>query len=500
MENLIFRRQFILCSRNLTLEASWKVTKLGKFHKDCYLNSHPDLVITSSHNEQVELFLLGFAIDPFHPELSNQDILENLLKSSSFDELTVNANPLGGRFAIIYNTKDLLYVFNDATGFREVFYYKDQQDFACGSTPNIIAKYFSVERDNDKEKNDFFNSPELNNRERYWIGDQTIFKGILRLFPNHYLDLIQNQSIRFWPKKERKIIDLKEATEYFAKILDGTYACATNRYELHHSITSGWDSRFLMSAALKYANKMKFYFYRGIKKTDIGKGNVDYLVSKEISDYYNLSADYVYVKDVEVDKEFERIFYSNNVRARPKLLKAFYDTYVKKLDNTVTVSGTSGNEILRVMNSFHRNTDDVHVIAKMLGYDKYPYVIKSISKWMDSTRYLKEKNYVLIDLFFWEQYFSNWGGLGGSEQDIVREELRPFNNRELISTFLAMHDKNRYRDYPLGYVKTIKLLRPELLKFGMDMNLGKVKGVLRKLGLEQAADKLFHLIKPKREF
>ena len=106
-----------------------------------------------------------------------------------------------------------------------------------------------------------------------------------------------------------------------------------------------------------------------------------------------------------------------------------------------------------------------------------------------------------MDLFSWEQFFGNWGALSGSEQDIAREELRPFNNRNLLSTFTSLDDKYRYKDYPVGYIKIIKHLWKDLMKvpaYRSGTSRHFLKRILRFFGIEQKTEKFYQRIKSKR--
>jgi len=94
-------------------------------------------------------------------------------------------------------------------------------------------------------------------------------------------------------------------------------------------------------------------------------------------------------------------------------------------------------------------------MARDLGYGDFNYVKQSIDEWLQDSLSLRNMNYHIIDLFNWEQHFGNWGCLSGSEQDIVREELRPFNNRKLISIYNSLQDRYRYKDYPLVISKLL---------------------------------------------
>lgn len=495
MNPLLFRRQFLLTTKQIQVDASWKKTKLKKFKRNCTLYSHPDLEVTTASSTDVEILLLGYILDPHNPDFLNQDIVNTLLKYNSFDSISAATDRLSGRFAIIYSTVNTIKVFHDATGFREVYYYNNNIDFACGTTPNIIAKYHPVEFDDEAEINRFFNSPELNNQERKWIGSRTIYKGITKLLPNHYVELPKDQAHRYWPRENRSIIELNSAVKLAANILSGTYESALNRFKIEQTLTSGWDTRLELASCRKHIHKIPFYFLRGFK-TDAGLvDSPDYLITKAIAEKYNLSIKFLVVEDLKVDEDFEKIYYENNILARPKLLKAYYTAYLNKLDNVLTTSGVLGNSLLRVMPGINWSTEQAEVIARYYKYDKYPYVIDSINQWLEKTHPLTKKNYRIMDLFYWEQHYGNWGSLSGSEQDIVREEFRPFNNRELVTNLGYVHDKYRYRDYPLNYTKTIEILWPELLNFSNDISYYKIKKALRKVKLEQLADRLYQTIR-----
>ena len=494
MKNLIYRRQFLLTSRKVQFEIPWQANKL-KFQPSYTIYSHPDLEYTHVSKSEFELHLLGFVLDPHHPHYSNQDNLNSLSNAESFDALTALTDTLVGRFVIIYSTQGTVNVFHDATGFREVYYYQNEMEFACGSSSDIIAQYLEVERDDEKEINQFFNSPQLNNAERKWIGVRTIFKGIEKLLPNHYVNFPSNKSFRYWPRDERPVVDLKKAAEYAAEILKGTYESALKRYKLHQTITSGWDTRLLLAACRNHINKLQFYFLRGFKADKGLIESGDYLITKQISDRCNLPTQFMVVEDIALDPEFERIYYANNILARPKLLKLYYAAYENKFDDVLTVSGTLGNSLLRLQGGLNHQTEDPQIMAGKLKYENFPYVVDSIAEWIKASRQVKTLNYNLMDMFYWEHYLGNWGALSGAEQDIVRDELRPFNNRELISTLGCVHDRYRYRDYPQNYEETIKILWPELLRFRNDIEYYKIKKALRALNLEQVADKVYQRMK-----
>ncbi len=500
MNNLKFRRQYIFVNREIECPSDWKKLKIQSGSVKWNLYSHPDLEINRVKNKNLELLLLGYFIDPEKPKLTNSQLLKKISLLNSFNRIIRKTDNFNGRFVLIYSDKKSLNIYNDATGFREVYYYFKDSTICCGSTPNIIAQYFKTEKGTDREMSIFFTSESFNNAERVWIGDDTIYEGIKHLLPNHYVDLIKKSSIRFWPYKKFSRTELSDAVIKISEILKGTYKCAQNRYKLHQGLTAGWDTRMLLAASKDYVNDIYYYIN---KPSDITEKSHDLRVSKKLSRKFSIPLNIINIEDNDIDETFSDIFYKNNVLARPKLINVIYQAYKNRLDNTLTVSGTMGNEILRILMRMGKNKPvNAEEIAKKLNYGQYKYVVNAIDRWLEETLPAANKlNYNILDLFSWEQFFGNWGALSGSEQDIAREELRPFNNRNLLSTFISLDDKYRYKDYPVGYIKIIKYLWKDLMKvpaYRSGASGHFIRRILRFFGIEQKTEKIYQRIKSKR--
>ena len=208
-----------------------------------------------------------------------------------------------------------------------------------------------------------------------------------------------------------------------------------------------------------------------------------------------LDLEIVDFESVVPDEKFKEIYYANNIMARPKLLSVFYHAYVHNYQNTLTISGTGGNEVLRNLRVTGQTDEDSFRLAKMWKYQSFPFITKTIDEWFQQNKSLEKTNYRKIDLFYWEQMFANWGSLSGSEQDIVREEIRPFNNRAFIAAYINLPESYRYADNPFGHALIIKKLWPELLDYEMDIKLYSFKKVLRKLKLERTFSILMNSLK-----
>jgi len=89
-------------------------------------------------------------------------------------------------------------------------------------------------------------------------------------------------------------------------------------------------------------------------------------------------------------------------------------------------------------------------------------------------------------LYQWEQDNAHWASLASSEQDIVREEIRPFNNRRLIEIIWSLDEKYRYQYNPIIYSKIIDILWKDVMKIPLNPSTKTYfYKLLRVLGIER---------------
>ncbi|UCH14222.1 MAG: hypothetical protein JSV22_14125 [Bacteroidales bacterium] len=497
MEHLKFRRQFILINKNLNIPPGWKSTNLQAGKNNYFIYTHPDLEITESAGGNHKLILLGYIIDPFNPGLSNSEILKELSALNGFDDIVRKTGSYNGRYILICSNNDTFRIFNDAVGFREVYYHFNKELICCGTTPNIIAEYCNIEKDTDEAKNAFFNSSEFKGLG-VWIGEVTIFKGINNLLPNHYLDINTRTSVRFYPYEPFKKTSLKEAVEIISRLLTGTLKGAALRYKLHQGLTSGWDTRLLLAASKDIKEQVHYYIY---KMGHLNEKSKDIIISNKLANKFNLQFKMYDVPEVDnIDSKFKEIFHANNILARPAIMGAIYNAYINKFDDIYNVSGAYGNELIKISFGLPKNRAvNGKELASLIGYERFDYVISEIDKWYNNLK--KEAGtlgYNPVGLFAWEQVYNHSAALAGSEQDIARDEIRPFNCRLLISTANSIHDKFRYKDHPNLYIDVMKKTWKEVMAYPVYRSGTSkyfLKKILRLLGIEQLVDRWYRSIK-----
>src|SRR4051812_6696994 len=111
ISSLLFKRQFVLSSLPEFSFSEWNNIKLND---SAYLSVHPDLEVNQSRCNGIQLTLLGFIVDPFAPDKSNKEILDQIVRGAKhFDEIVTNTNALAGRWIILYQDTTTFKIFND---------------------------------------------------------------------------------------------------------------------------------------------------------------------------------------------------------------------------------------------------------------------------------------------------------------------------------------------------------------------------------------------------
>jgi len=355
-------------------------------------------------------------------------------------------------------------MFHDPCGQRQVYYHNNNKDTTlCGSDPSIMNHFVELEKDTSFSISEFVKSATFEEKENAWIGSGTIFQGVEHLMPNHYLNLSDMKSVRFWPNKPIGHLDLEKGAELAAEMLKGSLLAISNRNKLTLAVTAGWDSRILLAAS-KEAKDNSIYF---VSVTGLeGENFHDLVIPKRLFKKLGLPF-YAQKCDVELDPEFKKNLENNVAMARINLNKAkFIYKYHLDFDGMISVNGNV-SEIARtcIRPLFPMKTTGENIAE--LGYFRYgglSYVTTHLDKWIDDINELCKKNNLNIyDMLYWEQRMGNWGAQYPSEQDISIEQFSPFNNRLLLTTLLSVDEKYRKDPNYILHYKVIEKLWPETL-------------------------------------
>ncbi|MEX0685920.1 MAG: hypothetical protein WD267_12605 [Balneolales bacterium] len=492
-----FRRQFLI-SEVPCASLEWNYCILDKFH----IYVHPDLEFTiiKHEGERKGAILLGDMIDPFQPEQSNFDLLQNLIKhSKSIDQAHSFLHSMGGRFVLVINLNDDTFVFHDPCGLRSVYYLQRNGINYLASQPKIFEHLFPLKTGNDYQT--YHHSKFKNHPEPWLPSGYSLYEDVYHLVPNHYLQLSNLKQVRYWPVEKLGTNGLDDIAMEAAVLLKQLMHAGNARFDLALPLTSGWDSRLLLAACRDITRDI--YFYTLLHdKTKISWSDIR--IPKKL--LHALGYDHHLINCLnEVDQEFSKAYKSSYMAHRcwEKMASGMISAYP---EGKVCVKGNC-SEICRC---FFRNIDQYpesisteNLLQTRKGWKDLPFVYDQLAEWhKQSTDIAKDMGIDILDLFYWEHRMGSWQAQFQLEFDSIHECYTPYNHRGLIELMLSVSPKFRGPPYLL-YQKMMEILWPEVL--GQPINppstaKAKVRSGLREalyiLGVGNIAKKMYRAVYP----
>jgi hypothetical protein len=490
-ENLHYRRQFLLTNSSIGMQNGWPREDISAEGGSFSLIYHHDLEFEYSR-KKLGIYLLGYLLDPFNPSLSNSDIINEMADYQDYRDVIKRTHALNGKYVLVISDHNHLYVLNDATASKQVCYYFADGEAWIASTPNLISEYKKLEETENPGILEYLNSPYFRNQNKAWFGTETPYRDLYILSPNHLIDIQNRKTERFWPDGRPPGRSLHESVDIAATILKGTIEGAASRYKLHISLTGGWDSRMILSSSRNVCKDAEFYTLKSPGNYE--KNIWDFLIPRKLADTYSLNYRVIDLDHVAPDAEFLDIFSKNSVFNRNVFTDVYYQYIKLGYEDRMNVTGVMGDQLLRAFYRFKGETT-AEKIASRFRVSEYPHIIQSINDYLESVKPLLSTTGIhMIDWFNWEYFSANWGGIAATEHDIARDELRMVNCRELISTFMLIPDKYRYRDNPRAHRLIVKRNWPELLDTSIEpsnIQHRKLKKILRFLHVERLVERIY---------
>jgi hypothetical protein len=192
------RRQFVLGPEYINFEGWHRLNLFENF----MLTLHPDLSLTIVASQNKKAVLLGYAIDPYHPELNNEGILQRFVTGDvTINTIIEGLETLSGRFILMISCPQGSWLFHDACALRQVQYCIDLNGSVwCATQAETLAENFGYTHDEEVLSYRNTSAAYRFDKEEFWlINDRSPYREIRNLLPNHYLDLRKGKAIRYWP-------------------------------------------------------------------------------------------------------------------------------------------------------------------------------------------------------------------------------------------------------------------------------------------------------------
>lgn len=467
----LFQNQFLVTKQKVQTLTNWNQFVIGHY----YFYFHPKLKTTLSTNHNSTLLLIGDAYDADFPDKTNQEITSDLndkfmhfhalLKSNEFSSLA-------GTYLIFFFCKkdNSICVTGDAAMQRELFYLRQENEITVlGATDKIIGKFFKLKHQNNPEQREFYNSTAFKNKKSF-ITNQTNFKDLLRLKPNHYLNISTGRTIRYFPYEKIKPIDLDEAALEGSEIMKNLIRAAYHRYKIMIPVSAGWDSRLLLAASKDIRDEVVYYVLQTQSK---GARHFDVKVPQKLMSKLNLPFEIIkYPKrldNTELNIARESISFF-----RKKNLEYIINYFHKKHANKLTLNGNISEIIRLEFDEIYNLTPQK--IAFIQKYPHLPYAISEYENWLEENKSLfSEMGYRALDMLYWEENCANWVSKSKTEfRAYGIEVFSPFNCRKYILTLYGLPKKYRRKQNPVIYKKMIELLWPEVLQVPVNPGLKQI--------------------------
>lgn len=456
MKKQLFSRQFIFTSNPFNPLEEWKEYVCGNYT----LYSHPKLEITTTKKEDINLILIGYFFDYKKPKLSNLDIITQLCQLS-FNEYLRKLDSYTGQFAIIRKENKSLTFISDAGAQREIYYSTDYSTFA--SQPKLIAQAIETVPLTDKDGLSFYQSNKFKNTCLH-IHNKTHWQNVKHLTPNHYLDLSNQKSVRFFPYKPREEKPFEYVVEESIKRITGYFEAVSNRYKVALPVTAGYDSRLLFAASLKIKCR-RFIF----KHRKLNEKHYDVAIPRKLLKLHNLNFE-VITYNKNADNTIKQLHHKSVDFARDFNTAMIYNGYQEKFSEYMVVD-TIMSELARNKygNFMNLNAKD---LAYLNGYKNNTFVIGEYKSWLHKgADTITDNNYNIPDLFYWEEIMGNWAAKYKTEYMLGTEFFSLLNSRELIDLFLSVPIKYRQSNNHILYNRIIKKLSPEALSLSVNPSL-----------------------------
>lgn len=458
---LLYTRQFVLSPSRTEVIPGWHgVTTRSGFH----LSAHPLLEITQVVARDLELTLIGFVLDPDHPEDDNTRILSRIATDAVTNMDVVRGScRMGGRWILIVDSSEESFLFTDPCALRQVCYMRDDGAVWCASQPGILAESFDLQMSDAARA--FIGSLYFKSYlEYWWPGGRTPFAEVQQLLPNHLLDLRSGAVRRFWPWAPLAEVGFDQAVARGTEILTSTIASAGRRSALALPVTGGLDSRVLLAASRDLQRDIFFYT---LDKRRSGDSRMDITVAGNMLRRLGLSHNVIDC-NVGVDPDFEAIYQRNVVTAHPEWA-VIVDALRRQYPPRHLVLNGNCAEIARC---YYRHTPrgavskgrevDAGYLAYLENMEGNNLALEEFHAWLQGAPTPEERGRIeLLDLFYWEQRMGRWQAMSQLEWDLAQETLSPYNNRELLTLLLGVDPARR--DRPDLFMAMIRKLWPELL-------------------------------------
>ncbi|MCR4800941.1 MAG: hypothetical protein K5860_10570 [Bacteroidales bacterium] len=465
MELIKFRRQYLITFNEVAELDGWQKETFNGMN----VYAEQSLQLHKRNIEDREFLLVGYWINPHSPEKNNSDIMGDMVAECyTIESVLQFLYPLSGRFALFYKIGNKAYGVCDAGSFRPIYYTDNCEELNI--TSNIFLLRYVMDLKEKKEKHQFEHSNFYKWSPTFgWCPGYTFYQNVESVIANHYLDINERKICRFFPNTVLRTID-SEADVYncisrIAELLRNSIAGIVGRGAVSFSLTSGYDSRLILSTAKEFVGKMYFWISYNSKKER------DYYLPQKILSENNLSFHPIKNR-LHISRKQSRFYFENTPMAHEIWCKYYMSMEDSYPNDFIEIRGSASGTIKRAYysNISHPRQVTMSFLSKNSNFS-FLSECQFLREYMDCYIDLLQVNcekygYKTLDLLQWESgEGGQWQAQSQLESDFLHDVFVPLSNREIIDLFLQLPDEYRDSKNMKAYKMTIKIGWPELLNY-----------------------------------
>jgi hypothetical protein len=417
-------------------------------------------------DDNVGLFLLGNIFDPTILEHSRVKICKELLQLLTINEqkMIEKINKLIGRFVIIYYKNDMIYLINDASGMRSVFYGVINDNFYCSSHAYLIAVQNKIILKNNTI-----------NFSMGYPGLRTPYKNVYMHNPSYKFNLRTYKKNRIFPYLLEKDFEIKDIAKIITNRAKNVLKKISNQNNESGggliSLTAGHDSRTTLSFAMEFKDKFDYFTYVSKSKPAF---NQDALVAQQLAKKYALNHKII---NMDNTSEMEKVLKKKLLEEIAKYtyyshgysLALRYYLDFKKLNKIHIRSNlfeilrtTSADKKAKKFNINIKNEVEMAQIYQNRPREKIDSTIVEIFKESYFEDELDNKlTYDLRDRYAMEHIHPAWLSMFLLESDIAFDTIILINSREIFNLAMSIPKEVRMKNELINAI--INMNCPSLL-------------------------------------
>lgn len=462
-----FGHQFFISNYDLNLPDTYEVRRIAE--KRIYFDKRFKCIPLQNKSSHTTGYIIGY---PYHEKLKEFIQEHHLIESIDYfrvdglSDIENNLIPLlAGSYILVTFGELPLNLYPDHIASIPIFF-----DIGSNEVASSVALIL-----NDDEYEARFDSTLhriMVTQEGIggWIpGKLTAHKNIVRVLPNHFLDLLSGKITRYWPKHFSidDFIPFKAAVSAIAESIQGFTEGALTQLNASQTLTAGFDTRLLLAASRRLKDKASYFTLQAEKnKIDV---DIASAISKEFKFTHRI---YPLIKSSEADKAIWDRMVGNSVL---EVNREIYKSLTQLNESSFIITGPCG-ALGRCF--YYKNETETINETSLSAADLYlrfripqsTIVQDDFRCWFNSLPDIP--NSAKLDLAYLELRGASWGMGQNTIQNSLKFNLLPFFSRPIISSFI-MTNPSEKKDGAL-FRETINLLWPELLRFKIN-KYGNIK-------------------------